>query len=271
MTQNGTKIEEIKMTIPIKYPKTYHFEWSENLQNDDRRLEHDRDLQGQEVVVSLKMDGENTSFYRDYIHARSLSSADHPSRHVIKALHAQIKHLIPEGWRVCGENMCAFHSIYYDRLESYFYVFAVFNEKNECLSWSEIEEWAKLLELKTVPVIYRGQYDVNKIQNAYANNSSLKGWSPHPTKTLFDVLTCHYSAIKNKPISDYMTYRKLLESNYLISDYSVPAQEGYVCRVAKPFHFNDFSTHVAKYVRKNHVQTTEFWMTLPVIPNKLKS
>jgi hypothetical protein len=37
-------------------------------------------------------------------------------------------------------------------------------------------------------------------------------------------------------------------------------QEGYVVRTVEGFHFDDFSTHVGKYVRKGHVQTGEFWM-----------
>jgi len=46
--------------------------------------------------------------------------------------------------------------------------------------------------------------------------------------------------------------------------------EGYVVRVAEAFSYNDFSTRVAKFVRKGHVQTDEHWMHKPVIPNTLK-
>ena len=46
--------------------------------------------------------------------------------------------------------------------------------------------------------------------------------------------------------------------------------EGYVVRVAKSFELANFDTRIAKYVRKNHVQTDELWMLKPVVPNKLK-
>ena len=36
-----------------------HFEWSPNLQNDDRKLEDYSRLESSEVVASIKMDGEN--------------------------------------------------------------------------------------------------------------------------------------------------------------------------------------------------------------------
>jgi hypothetical protein len=105
------------------------------------------------------MDGENTTMYSDYIHARSLDYSPHDSRDRVKAMWANIAHDIPDGWRVCGENLFAEHSIHYNDLESYFYVFSVWNEKNVCLSWDETVEWAALLGFPTVPVIYRGDWE----------------------------------------------------------------------------------------------------------------
>jgi hypothetical protein len=51
------------------------------------------------------------------------------------------------------------HSIAYTSLEAWLYVFAIWNERNECLAWDETEEWATLLGLKMVPVLYRGESD----------------------------------------------------------------------------------------------------------------
>lgn len=42
----------------IKYPRTYHLPWS-NLLKDDRILEDDENFKNKEVIVTLKMDGEN--------------------------------------------------------------------------------------------------------------------------------------------------------------------------------------------------------------------
>ena len=118
-----------------------------------------RNFEGKEVVVTEKMDGENTSAYNDYIHARSLDSRNHVSRNWVKNFHAQIGYNIPEDWRVCGENMWAEHSIKYDNLETYFYGFSVGNERNECLSWDETLEWFELLGITPVKVLYRGIYN----------------------------------------------------------------------------------------------------------------
>jgi hypothetical protein len=147
-------------TNRVKYPRTYHLPWSPGATSDDRIMEDpDACFGGRQVVVTEKMDGENCTMYRDYIHARSLEYAPHPSRNRVKALWSEIAHDIPEGWRVCGENLYALHSIAYDDLESYFQVFSIWNEKNECLSWDETKEWASLLGLKMVREIDRRVWD----------------------------------------------------------------------------------------------------------------
>ena len=89
----------------IKYPRTLHLPWSPGLMNDDRQLESTEHFENREVVVTVKMDGENTSMYKDYLHARSIFGASHPSRGWVKNLHSKISYEIPEGWRFCGENL----------------------------------------------------------------------------------------------------------------------------------------------------------------------
>jgi dihydroneopterin aldolase len=42
-------------------------------------------------------------------------------------------------------------------------------------------------------------------------------------------------------------------------------------RLEDAFDYRDFRRSVAKFVRKNHVQTDEHWMAGEVIPNKLKA
>jgi len=152
----------------VKYPRTYHLPWSPGLTKDDRQLKDVNQFSGKEVVVTIKMDGENTTMYDDYIHARSLDYHRHPSRDFVKgSIWAQIQHDIPEGWRICGENVYAKHSIKYNKLESYFLVFSIWNEINMCLSWDETKQWCDLLGLETVPVVLYGTWDKDCIQNWY--------------------------------------------------------------------------------------------------------
>lgn len=153
-----------------KYPRTFHFSWSEALQNDDRQLESDDIFVGKEVVVTEKLDGENTTMHNDKIHARSLSSGYHPSRNWVKSLHDSFAHEIPDDIRICGENVFAKHSIHYKALTSYFYVFGVY-AGDMCLSWDDTLEYADLFGLKVVPELYRGPWDEEIVKACYTGKS----------------------------------------------------------------------------------------------------
>ena len=142
-----------------KYPSTPHLPWSPGLQKGDRRIAHLHDLVGREIVVTEKLDGENTTLYRDDLHARSLDTLPHPSRTWVKALRGSFGHEIPEGWRLCGENVYAEHSLHYDDLEGYFYLFSVWDERNVSLSWDEVRTWAEYLGLPTPRELYRGVWN----------------------------------------------------------------------------------------------------------------
>ena len=144
-----------------KYPRTPHLRWSESIFEDDL-IEEDIFPGGREVVITEKMDGENTSLYNDYYHARSINSSNHPSRDYVKGLWGSIKDQIPKDFRICGENMFAKHSLHYTELESYFLVFSIW-DGDTCLSWKDTVEYCKLLNLFTVPVLYEGLYDKNKL------------------------------------------------------------------------------------------------------------
>jgi hypothetical protein len=207
----------------VKYPRTYHLPSSPNLQNDDRQHKNVDFFTNKEVICSIKMDGEATSMYPDYIHARSINSGYHESRTYISSLHGSIKHDIPKYFRICGENVYAKHSIYYQHLEAYFYVFSIWNEINEALNWDDTIEYVNLLGLTIVPVFYREIFNLEKI---------------------------HY-----------------LFTEYVKS--SKDPVEGYVIRISDKIPYHKFKISFAKYVRKDHVSTTKFWMNEPLIKNKL--
>ncbi|MEZ5305255.1 MAG: RNA ligase family protein [Verrucomicrobiales bacterium] len=143
----------------IKYPRTPHLPWSPGATSDDAYLADCGCFAGREVVVTEKMDGENTTLYRGGLHARSPDSRHHPSRDWVKALHGSICAEIPEGWRLCGENVYARHSVAYAALDSYFYLFSVWDGSNQALGWDETAEWASLLGLSLAPVLWRGAWD----------------------------------------------------------------------------------------------------------------
>jgi len=202
-----------------KFPKIPHLPWSESIDEDDILADLSFLKTCNHIVVTEKLDGENTTMYKDLIHARSVDSRNHISRDWVKALWGKIRYMLSDSLRLCGENVYATHSIHYDSLESYFYLFMVFFI-DHCLSWRMTKEWAEALSLEVVPVLYEGPWDEEKIRACFTGISKFG-----------------------------------------------PNQEGYVVRNADSFLMDDFQQNVAKFVRKNHVQTDEHWMNKKVVPN----
>lgn len=64
-------------------------------------------------------------------------------------------------------------------------------------------------------------------------------------------------------------YRGIWDEDYF-KNLEVPEnEEGYVVRTVEGYNYEDFQKHLAKYVRKNHVQTDEHWMSKPIVKNLL--
>ena len=156
----------------FKYPRTLHAPSSPNRGADGDHAHADwSTFEGREIVVLEKVDGEQCTITRDYIHARSVDSGYHPTRTWVRGLHGRIGHEIPEGWRLVGENMYGRHSIGYTDLPSYFLLFAVYDDTNRTLAWDDIEEWGSLLGLDVVPVLWRGVFDERRVMAELAGPS----------------------------------------------------------------------------------------------------
>lgn len=155
----------IEASTRVKYPRTPHLPFSPGATSDDKVLRSIEHFVGREVVVTVKMDGENTTLYRDGFHARSLDSRHHPSRDWVKAFHASFAWKIPRGWRICGENLYAVHSIHYTDLPSYFLAFSVWDEHNVCLDWDTTLLFLEDLGVEPVPQLYRGPFEADAIQD----------------------------------------------------------------------------------------------------------
>ena len=167
------------MTTRIKYPRTPHLPWSPGSTNDDRFIEDTSFFEGQEIVVTEKRDGENTTIYRDGVHARSLDSKRHASRSWVASLQAKIGHRMDEDLRICGENLFAKHSIHYDNLYSYFEVFGV-TLGDLVLSWDATVRWCRQFDLATVPVLYQGPWDgqrfLDEMYSSYSKTREMEGY-----------------------------------------------------------------------------------------------
>lgn len=168
------------------------------------------------------MDGENTTIYNDgYLHARSIDGNSHPSRNWIKStIVPKLMFNMDNDLRICGENLYAKHSLEYNKLDSYFYMFSIWLN-DTCLSWDFTEDYARYFDLTLVPVMYKG-----------------------------------------------ILSEKIIDT--ILKEIDLNVQEGFVIRRTCEIQIDQFSTHVAKYVRKNHVTTDQHWAHQEIIPNSLK-
>ncbi|MCX5380002.1 RNA ligase family protein [Streptomyces sp. NBC_00091] len=157
------------------YPRTAHLPWSPGATSDDVRAGGTSALAGRVVVVTEKLDGENTTLYADGLHARSLDSGHHPSRAWVKGLQGRIGARIPAGWRVCGENLYARHSLGYEELDSWFYGFSVW-DGDHCLDWDRTVRFLTRLGIPTPKVLWRGTYDERALRRLRIDTTRQEGY-----------------------------------------------------------------------------------------------
>lgn len=206
----------------MKYPRTYHLPYSPGATNDDKT--HNGDwfslFKNNEIVITEKLDGENTAITREDCFARSHATPTRTpwTRNLWgnNGLLWKIKDIIGEKETIYGENLFGEHSIHYDSLTDYWYLFAV-NDGIDWYSWDDVELTASTLGIRTVPILYRGIVETEE---------------------------------QLKSI--------VLELSQQPSVYG-KEREGVVVRNTKSFPLQEFHYNVAKYVRANHVQTDVHW------------
>lgn len=143
----------------MKWPKILHLPDSPGVTHDDKVLDTIEHFREKEVVITEKLDGECTSLHSDRCHARSEDSQHHDSRNWIKAMHGKIQWMIPPHIQIVGENVYAEHSIPYDELTTFFYIFALIDKQRlVVLSHDETLEWCEQLGLAYAPIFYRGTF-----------------------------------------------------------------------------------------------------------------
>ena len=208
----------------MKYPRTYHVPFSPGATRDDKKLKDGwfEYYRGKEIVLTEKLDGENSCLCKKGVFARS-HAAETRSPWSINlwgdnGIYWKINRYIDNDLYVFGENLYGIHSIEYNRLKDYFHMFAGYSENtDEWWSWDDVNLMGEIFGLPVVPELWRG-----KIQTE-------------------DELRKLIDKFMGEP-STYGTEK-----------------EGIVIRLTDGFKSGDFTNYVCKYVRANHVQTDEHW------------
>jgi len=203
-----------------KYPRISHFPFSPGATGNDRINDgYWSALKGELLIYTEKLDGENTDLNRHGVFARSHSAPTHsPWTDYLKPKWATIAGDLGD-LHVFGENLYAVHSIEYTELEHYFYVFGV-RDKNQWLSWEEVNFYAQLFDFPVVPVV---------ASNILPESMGIRQFE--------------------RSVAEYATKPSGLGGE----------REGLVVRVEREFNNSEFENFILKWVRDNHVQTDEHW------------
>lgn len=149
-----------------KYPRTYHLPYSLGMTSDDKVLSDDSIFTDKKVVVTIKMDGENTTISKNKVYARSIDSKHEWYHSWLLNYASNIQYNIHNNERICGEYLYCKHSIKYTNLPSYFMGFSVWND-NICYSWDDTISLFNFLDITPVPWLYRGIYNREIIENIF--------------------------------------------------------------------------------------------------------
>ena len=93
-------------------------------------------------------------------------------------LYWKIKSLIGSNETLFGENLYGEHSIHYNKLTDYFYLFAA-NDGINWYSWDDIKMLANIMNIPTVPELWRGRIynedELQKLVDKYVHDSEWYG------------------------------------------------------------------------------------------------
>ncbi len=108
-------------------------------------------------------------YFTTQVYARTVATeVSHASFGPIKELASQITYLIPDNVQLFGENMFGIHSIEYDQLTSFFYLFGVLENGCDWWSWDHMTELADEIGVPTVPMVTKQQVSGINRENSFS-------------------------------------------------------------------------------------------------------
>jgi len=209
----------------MKYPRTYHLSFSPEIHSDDKvcNMNFVNGLIDDEIeiVITEKLDGGNTCCSPTGLFARSHAQETIcPSFNYIKNVH-----YYPNLINIIDHDI----NVYGENL------YAIHS-----IEYTNLKDYFYVFNiLDRKSGMYNSYYDMVK----WATDHNMK-----TTPLIYDGLIKSMEWLKE----------------FLGDELKKPSElggekEGFVVRVKKKFHKNNFSKNVFKYVRKGHVQTDQHW------------
>ena len=159
--------------IMSKYNRTYHLPFSPGSTSDDKIAKSFDSFINVPIIITEKLDGENNAMTKNGVYARSHATFTTSKwSEEVRKIHKEIGKYIPDDVYLFGEGMGGIHSIEYKNLKSFYYLFGI-RENNRWFSWNEVEEYSFLLDIPTVPVLFKGVISTeNELKNLVETLSS---------------------------------------------------------------------------------------------------
>lgn len=214
-----------------KYPRTFHLPWSPGGTSDDKRMLDVSELIGTSIVITEKADGSNLTYTRRHVFSRSHSG---PPGHPSFDL-AKATHA--RIGHLLSENLSVFCE----------YCYALHS-----IAYKELPDFSMVFGVRDDE---RGVFWDWEMVEAQAADLGL------PT-----VPVLFRGTVGSEEELLELTSKLAKGSSALGGQ-----REGIVVRVAEAFAEQAFSRKVAKWVRKDHVQTDDHWLHQAIVPQKLKS
>ncbi len=212
-----------------KYNRTPHFPWSPGWKKKDRRLQSARHFVGEEGVFTEKADGSNVCVEREACFARSHSG---------KASHPSF------------DAFKAFHATIRYQIEPGVQVFGEWCFAKHSIYYKGLPGYFLLFGVRDLQTMIWADWDEVTL------------WAEELSVPTVPVLW------RGKIESE--EHIKTLTESFATNEGSLGGErEGSVLRLARAYHNQDFPVSIAKWVRKDHVQTDDHWKHLEIVRNLL--
>lgn len=211
------------MIHPPKYHSTPHWPWSETVHRDDSYHQDPDFFVNKHVIITEKLDGGNTCLWNGDVYARSTSQPSNAGwMGMVRKHHAWKTLSLSRDLVFYGEDLFGIHSIEYDAIPE--------------------DQTYRLFAVRLI----------NNMSDQYLSWIDVEQYSKALGIPTVPVLFNGYFDTIDDITKWFRT--NLKEPSSIGGD-----REGFVMRTFNGFDSSAFNTHIAKYVRPNHVQTDQHW------------
>jgi hypothetical protein len=214
-----------------KYPRTPHLPWSPGGTSDDRRLASVDPLLEDRLIITEKMDGSNVCLEADACFARSHASTP--------------KHPSFDAFK-------SFHASVRHLLPEGLQVFGEWLYAKHSIGYSALPHYFLAFGVRDLKTMTWGSWEEVELwaEEIGVPTVPVLGRCKPANEIALKVFTNRLASSRNR---------------------SGDQREGIVVRKMAGFSDNAFDTSVAKWVRKNHVQSDDHWKNQAIVRNVLVS